>query len=79
MKEIAQSWASTTSGTIYIIGVVSSLLGFTPSSACIGSIAIGGDANIDTEGSIFINVGNVYYKCGYTQNNTTARFCLIYK
>ena len=79
MKEIAQTWESTTSGTTYIVGVVNALLGLTPSSACIGSVAIGGDSAIDTDGTLFINAGTVYYKCGYTQNNTQATFCLIYK
>lgn len=79
MKKIVQTWGSTTIGTTYIVGAVSALLGLTPSSACIGSIAIGGDAAIDTDGTLFINAGIVYYKCGYTQNNTQATFCLIYK
>jgi len=79
MKEITQTWGSTTSGTTYAVGVVNALLGLTPSSVCIGSVAIGGDAAIDTDGTLFINAGTVYYKCGYTQNNTQATFCLIYK
>lgn len=79
IKEISMSWDSTTKDTTYSVGAVVTLLGLTPSTCSIGTIAIGGSADIDTEGALFINNGMVYYKCGYTQTNTTATFCLIYK
>ena len=79
IKEISMHWDSTTKDTTYSVGEVVTLLGLTTSTCSIGTIAIGGSSNIDTEGALFINNGMVYYKCGYTQTNTTATFCLIYK
>ena len=72
------NWVSTTAGVTYSVGAISTLLGFLPSVCCIGVVAIGGDSAIDTDGSLFLNNGYVYYKCGYTQTSTTAKFCIIY-
>ena len=79
IKEISMHWDSTTKDTTYSVGSVVTLLGTTPSTCSIGTISIGGSSDIDTEGTLFINNGIVHYRCGYTQNNTTATFCLIYK